>query len=110
MNLIAVAANGAIHATLPRYDPFTASSLAVAKAGGRFVEIAGNPGVILVSSIVPAGWSDTGDQGFRLLFEQPVLIDLEFKRLVLEVELEHLDEILIAMDTAPNKLEHVYDY
>lgn len=99
--------DGAVLAALPRYEAFTPASLALARAGAAFLEIAGNTGPILVSARVPAGH----DPGARVLLRQPILTSEGRERVVLEVPVAGLSGLLRELEaTEAVELEHVYDY
>jgi hypothetical protein len=94
---------------LPRYQPFTTRAQSIAKAGGNFVEIAGNRGDILLTAIA----SSEAKYGFRqgkLLFTQPILIDSSKQRFGIRVPVQELGDILRRLDSAGMTLEHIYDY
>jgi hypothetical protein len=99
-------------ATVPRYEAFMESALAICKEGGHFREIAGNSGVILVTALVPRAWQPPrGDGAPRVLFTQPILTRPEQKRVALVVPVARLHEVLPTLDRPPETvLEHVYDY
>jgi hypothetical protein len=94
---------------LARYDAFKDEAAALAARGARFVEIAGNRGPILVSALVPAGWSSPVTDA-RPLFTQPILTKPGRQRVVVTVPVAHLAELLLALRDGGHELEHVYDY
>lgn len=100
--------DGAVLATVPRYEAFTRHARALAEKGTRFREIAGNRDVILVSALVPRG--SPPPAAARLLFSQPILTDTSQERLALVVPVASLDAALRELSAAPRQLEHVYDY
>lgn len=100
--------DGAVLATLPRYEAFTHHAVALAAKGTRFREIAGNRGVILVSALVPR--SSPPPSSARVLFGQEVLTDPSQERLALVVPVGSLDAALRELATPPRRLEHVFDY
>ena len=95
---------------LPRYQPFTSAALSLAGQGGRFVEIAGNRGTILVTALAPADWQPPAAWSEPTLFRQPVLTQPERQRIAVAVPVAALDERIRALSTAPLELEHIYDY
>lgn len=97
-------------ATLPRYTPFTEAATALANDGARFVEIAGNRGVILVTLRTPVAWRAPDAWPYRVLFEQPILTRPEEQRVALVVPVAELGAALGEMSRAPLVVEHVYDY
>jgi len=109
LKVLARESDGALVATVPRYEAFMASVLPIAREGGRFREIAGNSGPILVTALVPAGW-DASALG-RVLFTQPILTRPAEKRVGLVVPVAKLSETLLALERLRGStLEHVYDY
>lgn len=94
---------------LPRYEPFTATVGALAAAGVRFVEIAGNDRV-LVQIVAPAAWRDEQRRG-DLLVEWPILTDPSRKRVALTVDVTRLHEVLPSLAAEPGvTLDHLYDF
>lgn len=102
-------ADGSQLVTVPRYDAFTHYAHVLASHGAQFREIAGNRGVILVSALVPSGWTPDGLDQY-LLFSQPVLTRPAERRLVLAVPVSRLAGLLTQFDTPGIRLEHVFDY
>jgi hypothetical protein len=102
--------HGAALVSLPRYEAFTGCALAVARRGGRFVEIAGNRSVILVSALVPAG-APPALPGASVLFTQPILTEPPRQRAAYVVPVSTLHEALRQLDRPPAAhVEHVFDY
>jgi hypothetical protein len=99
--------DGAVLATVPRYEAFKRYAATLARQGASFREIAGNRSVILVSLIVPAAWTPAGD---RVLFTQPLLTDPARKRVALVVPVAALSRDLLRFEQEGDELEHVYDY
>jgi hypothetical protein len=101
--------DGALVATIPRYEAFLKSALAIAKEGGRFREVAGNSGPILVTTLVRGAWK--APPNARVLFTQPILTRGDERRVALVVPVSALGETITALDRPPGVvLEHVYDY
>lgn len=101
--------DGAVLATLPRYEAFGRQATLLAAEGARFEEIAGNRDRILVSAIVPRGWSASSER--RVLFAQPIHTRPSEERVVLEVTVPELAATLVELRDAPHvELEHVYDF
>lgn len=96
--------------SLPRYAPFTPASLALARQGADFVEIAGNRDNILVTALAPASWQPTADWNRSLLFRQPILTRPQEQRIAVVVPVAALDALLLELAEPPFVLEHVYDY
>lgn len=93
---------------MPRYQAFTDYAIALSRRGARFVEIAGNRGVILVSAVTPA--AAPLPFGTRVLIRQPIVTRNGLERRVLEVPVARLASVL--SDYAANgvQVEHVFDY
>jgi hypothetical protein len=92
--------------TIPRYERFATHAQALARGGARFVEVAGNRNVILISVLTdrPAlpAWG-------RAVIEQPYLTRPAWRRVVAEVPIARLHEALL--DSGEHlELEHVYDF
>jgi hypothetical protein len=100
--------DGAVLATIPRYEGFTTYSRWLAAQDVDFIEIAGNRGEVVVSELVPHDWAATHG---RLLFEQPVLTQPGRKRVVLAVPVSDLGaELRAAGRQQQVVVEHVYDF
>lgn len=105
--------DGAMLASLPRYEAFMPHAQALAGAGRNFVEIAGNRGDILVSLWVPSTLDGAGlQQGLQahLLFEQPIITQPGWRRSVLALPVNRLADGLRAWQAQQVRVEHVYDY
>ncbi len=96
---------GAVLVTVPRYFAFRQYAGELAARGAKFLEIAGNRGVILVTVLAPASW-----QSGAVLFEQPILTRPGTKRVALIVPVPLLHETLAAAARGEFEVEHVYDY
>jgi hypothetical protein len=96
---------------LPRYDAFTGASLAVAREGANFREIAGNgpDADILVSVVIPTGWN-TRRLETRELFRQPIITQPGTERAALVMPVGSLAENLRQLDAIHARVEHVFDY
>ena len=103
-------ADGSVLAFVPRYQPFTAQALLLAKTGSNFVEIAGNKDGILVSSVVSVYFLDP--LGPRTVLTEPILTRPGEQRIVVSVPVGQLAELLRRYDSDRRRvrLEHVYDY
>jgi len=93
---------------LPRFREFDKAVVGLARRGARFREIAGNDEIML-TAIAPTSWSSTGLDG-QLLFEQPILIDPASKRVAINVPVQSLHRVLVALEEQGVRLEHLYDY
>lgn len=95
-------------ATLPRYEAFTRSALGLAKAGGRFVDIAGND-EILITVLARRGISTTIPDAV-LIASRPVLTDPTMQRLAFSVRVGALREVIGHLERERATVEHLYDY
>ncbi len=94
---------------LSRYDKFNAAAVAIAKSGGNFKEIAGNNSAILLTILVPvAGKNDF--YGAQPVFTQPVAADPSMQRVALAIPVPQLSALLLQLDAAHIKIEHIFDY
>ncbi len=93
---------------LPRYHAFTGAATALAERGVRFVEIAGNRGDILVSSVMPVATADI--PGVRVMIRQPILTRPGYERRVLQVPVARLGDVLASSARNGLAVEHVFDY
>jgi hypothetical protein len=93
--------------TVPRYERFTSHAQGLARQGLRFVEVAGNRNVIVVSLLT----SDTAlpAWGQRAMIVQPFLTRPGWRRVVVEVPIERLHETVLA-ETPTLRIEHIYDF
>jgi hypothetical protein len=93
---------------LPRYQAFTPAVIALGKRGVRFVDIAGNRGVILASVVVPV--AQAVPPGMKVRIRQPILTRPGFERRVIEVPVAQLGGWLAEHDAAGDRIEHVFDF
>jgi hypothetical protein len=93
---------------VPRYEEFTHIMPRLARAGVRFVEIAGND-EILVTALAPADWEYTLPAG-EFLFAMEILTQPELKRVAVKVPVKSLHAVLTGLEDSGVKIEHVYDY
>jgi len=107
VNVLNEAAEGSVLVHVPRYQAFAPHSLALAKRGLEFQEIAGNRGPILITAIVPEDFA-LGE--WKLVFTQPILTRPGTKRIAIAVRVPELSATLRKLDRPGIKLEHVYDY
>lgn len=99
--------DGAVLATVPRYQAFTDYAETLSSMGISFVEIAGNVEPLLVSVIVPDGFNP---QGLSPLFTQRVLTRPDSTRILFTVPVAELSKVIGRFLAAGLRLEHVYDY
>lgn len=104
---LSAASSGPVLATIPRYEGFTAYSRWLAAQGIDFVSVAGNEGEVLVSELVPI---ERNPSGVRVIFEQPILTQLNRKRTVFAVPIGGLSAELRRAAAAGDAVEHIYDF
>lgn len=95
--------------SLPRYEGFMQPSLALAASNARFVEIAGNRSLILLSVINPADKSIPPEWG-QTLFAMPVLTRPGWQRTALVLPVDQLAPRLQDLSQQGLQLEHIFDY
>jgi hypothetical protein len=91
-----------IEIVTPRYRAFTRIALAIAAAGGDFVEIAGNDDILVTA--VTAGQDDLG-----ALFRFPRQGYGDYRHLM-DVKVPDLARQLRALPQAGVRVEHIHDY
>lgn len=95
--------------SLPRYFDFRIAATSLAQQNIHIADIAGNSSVILVtawmknSERLPAG-------GWRVLFEQPITVPPQTKRVALLMPVAELSTFLTKAPALGLTMEHVYDY
>jgi hypothetical protein len=94
--------------TLPRYEEFTRTALALTEAGVRFVDIAGND-EMLVTVLARRGIS-TNVPDAQLIAAAPVLTEPTMQRLGFSVQVRSLREVAAHLGRAGATIEHLYDY
>ena len=98
---------GRVVMTIPRYERFTPHAQALSRISARFLEVAGNRNVILISVLTDR--PDPPEWASHVLIDQPYLTRPGWHRLVVEVPIARLhDALLSASDHLT--LEHVYDF
>ena len=107
--VLAQHADGSVLLLLPRYAAFQHQAEVLAARGARFVEIAGNRTVLLVTALVPRDQPPV-PEGARVLFSQPILTDPTHQRVAYVVPVASLHTVLPALSRAPAQVEHVFDY
>jgi hypothetical protein len=95
--------------TLPRYFDFRIAATALAQQGIRLTDIAGNTSVILVTVWVKDGDTLPANSG-RILFEQPLTLPANTRRVALLMPVRGLSDFLAAAGKNGLVTEHVYDY
>ncbi|NML42837.1 hypothetical protein HHL11_03670 [Ramlibacter sp. G-1-2-2] len=101
--------DGAVLATIPRYDAFTAYAQGLAAQGLEFREVAGNRSIMLVSLLGDQAWEPHTGIAKRIL-EQPILTQPGRKRVVATVQVQQLGEALREWQRAGVQVEHLFDY
>lgn len=109
LNVLDRRPDGSVLVTVPRYQPFTHYATALAREGATFLEIAGNRGEIVVSALVPTGWTP-GRSDYRIVLTQPILTQPGTQRVVLAVPVASLSNALNELTAPPARIEHIYDY
>ena len=99
---------GAYAVTLPRYEAFTRTVLALTAQGVRFVDIAGNDD-ILITVLARRGISLEVPES-RVLAARPILTDPTMQRLVVSVPVSSLRAVAQHFARERAAIEHVYDY
>ncbi|MCO4743684.1 MAG: FAD-binding oxidoreductase [Proteobacteria bacterium] len=93
---------------IPRYEPFTAAALELARRDIDLIEVAGGER-ILVQVRADSTWEE-GPLWADVLLEWPLLSAPESKRVALEVPVRRLDEVLPALEASGATVEHLYDF
>ncbi|WP_434723690.1 hypothetical protein [Mesorhizobium sp. RIZ17] len=88
-----------------RSQAFTAMLPRLIDKGISFVEIGGNDEIMIT---VTAGAEITAPEGSRILFNQPIPVSPDTRRIALTVAVRKLHLVLPALAKARAKLEHVY--
>ena len=108
LQAIRPAASGALVVTGPRYEAFTQTTLAFARRGAEFVDIAGND-EILVTALAPTAW-EADLEGATELFRFERVTDPARSRVALRTEVRRLGSVIRALEAQGITVEHVYDY
>lgn len=103
--------DGAVLVTVPRYEAFLSSVLALARSGASFREIAGNGprAPILLSVLAPSTWQPPLPDA-HVLFVQPIITRPPLERFAFTVPVGSLADLLRRLDQAKTTIEHVYDF
>ena len=91
----------------PRYGAYTDILKQIATAGGNLVEIAGNENIFVTAISTNETTSLLG--GVEII-SQVSRDGFQDRRLLLNVKITSLAELIRNLSTGPTKLEHVYDY
>ena len=94
---------------LPRYFDFRLAATVLAQQGIRLTDIAGNTSNILVTVWVKDGAPLPPGSG-RVLFEQPLTMPADTRRVALLMPVRGLSDFLAAAGKNGFVTEHVYDY
>lgn len=95
--------------TLPRYQAFSDSAVALAWAGADFEEIAGNREFIVLSILTKSDF-DESKMGASVVLRQPILTVPDLERVVFRIPISELSTALIKARHAGYKIEHIYDF
>jgi hypothetical protein len=90
---------------IPRYQPFTAVAVELARRDVQFVEIAGND-EIAMTVIAPRDLAPGSDT----FLQSDLLTDPASKRVALRAPVAMLHTVLNGLVRGGHKLEHIYDY
>lgn len=101
--------DGGVMILVPRHDGFREAMTALAAAGANFAEIAGNRSGILVSVVAPQAWHPQDDK-VTVLFEAPVLVSPETKRVALLTPVDNLAPTLRTLAANSVAVERVFDF
>lgn len=101
--------DGSVLLSVPRYQPFTQNMVSLAEGGGRFIEIAGNRGELLMSVLAPSVWRPASTD-YSVLFTQAILTDPTQVRVALVMPVEKLGAVLSDFKKPPYVIEHIFDY
>jgi FAD/FMN-containing dehydrogenase len=94
--------------SLPRYEEFLHASREVAKAGGQFVEIAGNRRIFLTLLKTPE--TSAASVIGQVHYSKPVLTQAGQSRVGMTVPVNQLGKAFSDLDKSGYLLEHVHDY
>ncbi|MFT3735807.1 MAG: hypothetical protein QM776_12405 [Rhodocyclaceae bacterium] len=94
---------------VPRHAAFSAVSLAIARSGANFVEVAGNgqDAPILLSALAPEDWRPASAGEW---LRQPVITRPGSVRVLMAVPITRLAQTLRDLDASGVRLEHIHDY
>jgi len=95
-------------ASLPHGQSFTDIIPILASDNVQFEDIAGNK-MILITVIVPQGWSYTFNEG-TILFTMDLLSRPDEQRVVIEAPVTQLSDLLVQITNSGAEVEHIYDY
>jgi hypothetical protein len=95
--------------SLPRYFDFRIAATSLAQQGIHIDDIAGNRSVILVTAWIKIGEPLPAGQ-WRVLFEQPLTMPTQTKRVALLMPVAELSTFLANAPALGLTVEHVYDY
>lgn len=93
---------------LPHYEAFTQLVPRLTRQGMRFVEI-GDSDEIMLTALAPSTWVYNVANS-ELLFSLALPTDHNTRRLVINVPVEHLHNVLAKLEAEGARLEHLYDY
>lgn len=94
---------------LPRYGEFTVNLQELAKQGKNFIEICGNRTKIAVAILPPANF-DTNVYSSKVFINQTIHTNPKIKRIIYEVNIKDLGNMLRDLNDKNIKIEHIYDF
>ncbi len=99
---------GNVLVSIPRYELFTATILALARRDVEIVEVSGCT-AILVQVLAPENVDEQALWG-DVVYSWPLVTDPTRKRITLEVPIRRLDEAISAFDATGVAIERLYDF
>lgn len=93
---------------IPHEQPFTDSVNLLSRSNTSFIDIAGNR-EILLSFMAPKNWQYDLDAG-KVVFTMDILTDPSLQRVVLQVPVGTLLDVVKQLNVNGIEIEHVYDY
>lgn len=94
---------------LPRYGEFTVNLVELAKENKNFIEICGNKTKITVAILPPVDFDITTYKS-KVFINQPIYTNPNIKRVIYEVEIKDLGDMLRDLNNKNIKIEHIYDF
>lgn len=94
---------------LPRYGEFTTNLVTLAKENKDFIEICGNRTKITVAILPPVDFDITTYKS-KVFINQPIYTNPQIKRVIYEVDIKDLGNMLRDLNNKNIKIEHIYDF
>lgn len=95
--------------TLPRYAPFSTNVSALALAGCKFREVAGNTSAVLITTMAPQG-QELASENFNIIFTQSIPTQPGLRRVALATPVHLLHNTLLELQKQGITIEHIYDF